>query len=314
MSKISVIIPLYNKEYSIIECLTSIINQRYIPYELIIVNDGSTDNSKDIVEAFISNDVFKSFSINVKFLTIENSGVSVARNYGLSNVSKKSEYICFIDADDCWEKNYLCSMIDLATKYNNVDFFSCAHRKNYFHNDLIKSTKDFKINSPQKIFLIDNYYKYSNKTSIVNSSKLFFRYSSVTSQLFPEGVSMGEDHYAWHSLFERGNSSIIYLNQILVNINVMEDVSRSARNFSIPYLIEYYSKNTFEFKRQSIYFKNFLFKIFIKHFIDSLIKSNYNHRIIVSSSKIFGWWIYCFCTLKYIPTFILVFFVNRFKK
>ena len=97
--KISIIVPIYNSEKYLDECLLSIQNQSYTNFEVLLINDGSTDNSNFICEKFVSQDVrFRHFSQ-------ENKGVSSARNYGLKEAS--GEFITFIDSDDYVEANHL---------------------------------------------------------------------------------------------------------------------------------------------------------------------------------------------------------------
>ena len=93
MSKISVIIPVYNGEKYIQRCVDSVLNQTYSDIEIIVINDGSTDNTENIL---------KSYS-NIVLINKENEGVSKARNTGLSLA--KGDYVYFCDADDYLEKN-----------------------------------------------------------------------------------------------------------------------------------------------------------------------------------------------------------------
>lgn len=96
---ISIIIPVYNVEHYIYKCLESIRSQTYKNIEIIIINDGSTDNSLSICQKFAQND-YRYILINQK-----NSGASHARNVGIELAQGK--YICFVDADDWIEENYI---------------------------------------------------------------------------------------------------------------------------------------------------------------------------------------------------------------
>jgi len=93
MPKISVIVPVYNTEKYLKTCLDSIVNQTYQDLEIIIVNDGSTDNSQKIVDKYI-----KEYPSKVKCIIKENGGLSSARNCGLEKATGK--YISFVDSDD----------------------------------------------------------------------------------------------------------------------------------------------------------------------------------------------------------------------
>ncbi|PQJ32180.1 hypothetical protein BST92_09695 [Nonlabens arenilitoris] len=105
MVKVSVIVPCYNQGEFLDECLQSVLNQSYEDWECIIVNDGSTDDTENIVRRWMQND--SRFSL----ISIENSGVSNARNQGI--IKAKGEYILPIDADDYIDENYLESAFDL---------------------------------------------------------------------------------------------------------------------------------------------------------------------------------------------------------
>jgi glycosyltransferase EpsH len=105
MPKVSIIVPIYNKERYLEKSITSILNQTLIDLEVILVNDGSFDNSLDICNKFSSQDK------RIKVIDQKNGGVSVARNTGLAKA--KGEYIAFLDPDDWVEQNMYSSM------YNN---------------------------------------------------------------------------------------------------------------------------------------------------------------------------------------------------
>ena len=95
--KISVIVPVYNVSEYISRCADSIVSQKLYDIELIFVNDGSKDNSREIVEKYQLNDS------RITILDKENGGLSSARNYGLRHA--KGEYILFVDSDDYLELN-----------------------------------------------------------------------------------------------------------------------------------------------------------------------------------------------------------------
>ena len=114
-SKISILIPAYNTGRYIAECIESVIAQTYRNLEIIIVDDGSTDNTKAIAERYALNDS----RINV--VAISHEGVSTARNVCMSHAT--GDYILFVDSDD-WIGDNLCrELIDLATQnYADIVF------------------------------------------------------------------------------------------------------------------------------------------------------------------------------------------------
>lgn len=117
--EISIIIPVFNSDKYIKKCINSILEQYYSCLEVIIVNDGSTDNTRSICQELASNDS------RIKYFEIENSGPAVARNYGLLKAT--GDYVGFIDADDTIDKNMYQTMIDAAI-IDNLDIVMCGYR------------------------------------------------------------------------------------------------------------------------------------------------------------------------------------------
>lgn len=99
MPKISVIVPVYNAERFLVRCIESILNQTYTNFELILINDGSNDNSSNIIKEYLNKDN------RIIFINNENKGVSETRNIGVRKAC--GEYIQFVDSDDFIDKNML---------------------------------------------------------------------------------------------------------------------------------------------------------------------------------------------------------------
>lgn len=123
---ISIIIPVYNAELYINQCLNSIYSQTYTNYEIILVDDGSTDNSPIICDSFAE------LNNQTKVIHKKNGGAADSRNIGLSNA--KGEYIIFIDSDDFWsEKQCLEKLIIAINNYPQSDFI--GFNIQYYWND-----------------------------------------------------------------------------------------------------------------------------------------------------------------------------------
>ena len=118
MAEISIIVPVYKVEKYIYRCVDSILKQSFENFELILVDDGSTDESKIICDLYESNDS------RIKVIHKENGGLSDARNAGIDIA--KGKYISFIDSDDYVEKDYIKSMYD-AIKKDNSDISVSLH-------------------------------------------------------------------------------------------------------------------------------------------------------------------------------------------
>lgn len=115
----SIIIPLFNKEHVVSETIKSALNQTFTDFEIILVNDGSTDHSISKVEAIKDK--------RIQLYNIENKGVSHARNYGISKA--KAEYISFLDADDYWYENHLENLHFLFNKHPKCGLYASAYKK-----------------------------------------------------------------------------------------------------------------------------------------------------------------------------------------
>ncbi len=122
--KVSVIVPVYNVSMYIDDCLSSLVTQTLKEIEIIVVNDGSTDNSQEII------DVYTKAYPNVKCFQKTNSGLSDTRNYGLQYAT--GEYIGFVDSDDYIDKDMFLKMYEKA-KSKNFDIVACD--VNYVYPD-----------------------------------------------------------------------------------------------------------------------------------------------------------------------------------
>ncbi len=115
--KFSIITPTYNSEKTIKRALESVINQTYENYEMIIIDDGSTDETENIVKQYLSE--------KIKYIKLDtNMGVNKARNFGLNNISKYSDFVTFLDSDDTFFKDALETMLINISKYPDYKIYS----------------------------------------------------------------------------------------------------------------------------------------------------------------------------------------------
>ena len=145
MVKVSVIVPVYNVEKYLKKCLESLINQSLKDIEIIIVNDGSPDNSEEIILNYQ-----KKYK-NIKYLKKENGGLSDARNYGLKYAT--GDYISFIDSDDYIDKYMLEKMYNKALK-NNLDIVICDSIEVYDEKEVHKKSNYHYSNNDTKNYII----------------------------------------------------------------------------------------------------------------------------------------------------------------
>lgn len=128
MPKISVVVPIYNVEKYISDCLDSILNQSNQDFEIICVNDGSKDLSGNIVEKYQAR-----YRNKIVYIEQENLGLSAARNTGV--LAAKGDYICFVDSDDMLAENALEFLVSTVEKYPDVHIINYEMDKLIFEND-----------------------------------------------------------------------------------------------------------------------------------------------------------------------------------
>jgi len=138
---VSVIIPIYNAENYISRCIESILNQSLTSFEVILINDGSTDNSDEICTAYASRDE------RLKVINIENHGPGYARNIGLENA--KGKYIQFTDSDDTLPVNYLEAMVQ-RIEDEKSDLVICGIKTLKNNNKVDKLTVQEELNINKK--------------------------------------------------------------------------------------------------------------------------------------------------------------------
>ena len=188
---ISVVIPLYNKEKQIRRTLETVLSQTFQDFEIVIVNDGSTDRSVD--------EVLKIKDERIHIFHQANAGVSAARNRGIEEA--KGEYIAFLDADDEWDVNYLQAQTDLLNKYAECKVFACNY---YFRNlkNRITLTKINNLPFHETDGILSNYFKVAScsNSPLWTSAVMVSKDAIVSIGGFPVGVKSGEDLLTWARL------------------------------------------------------------------------------------------------------------------
>ncbi len=187
MIKFSVIIPLYNKQNFVLRAINSVLTQNYFNFELIVVNDGSTDDSLKIVSTI------KDFRI--KLINKVNEGVSTARNVGIDAASNC--WICFLDGDDYWLPNHLEEIAYLLRKYPEGKIYSTLTQ--------LKSNRGIKnINNSLPINFegyIENYFFFANTATVFNSSSVCInKIALIEIGKFDPNLTHGEDLDVWFKL------------------------------------------------------------------------------------------------------------------
>ena len=166
--EVSVIVPIYNKKSSLNKCIESIINQTFVDFELIIIDDGSTDGSGEICDSFSEKDR------RIKVFHKKNEGVSAARNTGIEKSSGK--YILFIDSDDWIEINTIEVLVNSIKKFNS-DLVMCSISYDYYvdkklDSNLIKGISN--INNYNVKELGNNFKELFEKCNFLSSCNKIF--------------------------------------------------------------------------------------------------------------------------------------------
>lgn len=200
--RFSVVIPLYNKEPYVEKTLRSALEQTFLDYEIIVVNDGSKDGSLEVAQRVLEG------VENATIIDQENAGVSTARNNGIA--ATKGDNICILDADDWWEPTFLEEMGKLISEYPDAGLYCTNYY--YVHNG--KST--VKLDIPTGYF---NYCKEYAKTlcMIATSSCCISKSILVEMNGFKPQLKLGEDFDLWIRIALKYGTAI--LNKPLVYFN-----------------------------------------------------------------------------------------------
>lgn len=184
--RFSIIVPLYNKAPYIRKALESIVSQTYKDWELIIIDDGSTDNSADICEEF-----FQTFNHSLvhSFIRQTNSGVAAARNRGVAE--SHGEYVCFLDADDWWEPTFLEEMDKLITEYPDAGIYA----SNYIYYKPGKT--HVALNLPRGYMDYPKAYYEGSAMPVWTGATSMPRKVFDEMGGFPIGIKLGEDFLLW---------------------------------------------------------------------------------------------------------------------
>lgn len=227
MPNVSIIVPIYNSEEYLEECIASILNQTYKNFELILINDGSTDRSQEICELYKNKDP-RVITINKK-----NEGVSETRNHGIK--AARGKYILFVDSDDIVSKDWIEVLYKTISKYEKNLIISgyCTKSKSssqetktiFSENELnsIINKKDF--------FLIYEKHLINSPCNKIYRASILKKYDIK----FKKDISLGED-LLFNLEYLKYIDSIILINKPLYNCIVRENESLSRK----------YYKNLFE--------------------------------------------------------------------
>lgn len=251
----SVIIPLYNKELSIRNTLLSVLEQNFEDFEIIVVDDGSTDRS--LIEAQSIHD--KRINIYSK----ENGGVSSARNYGIKKA--KFEWICFLDGDDLWHTNHLSVVNEMIQIFPSNKLFATSFEYSDGRNRPFNKNRD-------RFSLIENYFLDSYTEHLIWTSVFIANIECFNEACFPEGISVGEDLLLFSKLVKvyplvKANDITAVYRLDAENRSVSSNYNMQRSFLSILNFDEMSSKS------EKLYFKKFV----IQKIKDSIVNKNFKN-------------------------------------
>lgn len=195
----SVVIPLYNKEATVARAIKSVLNQTMQDFEIVVVNDGSTDKGPDIVSAIKD--------LRIRLIHQKNQGVSAARNKGIAEA--RGPWIAFLDADDWWEANFLETIKRLTNLSGDIVLCATAYQYYVEQNGNSHVAYPRFTNLPEGLWegILEDYFAACiNSDSPVWTSAVAAKKTALESVGgFEEGLQEGEDLLTWAKLACKGS-------------------------------------------------------------------------------------------------------------
>lgn len=199
---ISVIIPMYNNSSEIIKTLDTVYNQTVLPYEIVVCDDGSSDNSVSLVKNYFENK--KEIIVNTKIIMQNNQGAGAARNNAIKNTSGK--WIAFLDSDDLWMPNKLEKVCDIIKKYEDINIISHNEYSIYSENNKNKKLNDYSnwYNTKQDLFVQLFEQNFFSTSCMVVKKKLI-----ENAGFFDESLRSAQDYDLWLRVSDKQRAYII---------------------------------------------------------------------------------------------------------
>lgn len=276
-NKISVIIPVHNKEMYLVKTLKSVENQSYSSFEVILINDGSTDKSGIIC------DEYKLTDQRISVYHQKNQGVSSARNLGIRKA--KYNYIAFLDADDLWDPNFLMEMNNLINRFPNVNMYSSKFAT--INNKQITYETFFK--NTETSFEFDMIEFSCSKARLpLNSSSVIIKKTAIEKAgYFDERISVFEDF----DLFIRIaiNSKVAYLNKQPLSFYKIDIPAENKARGKVPDIRKnwiYFMDKFNEERKLNLYLDIFLDRATLDQILFYRHYKKYNKELSILKKKI----------------------------
>jgi glycosyltransferase involved in cell wall biosynthesis len=220
MPLVSVIIPTYNRAYVVKRTIDSILNQTFPDFEIIVVDDGSKDDTKEVINSYIDN--------RIKYIYKSNGGVSSARNVGLKNAT--GGFICFLDSDDFWPENFLQVMSDKLTANSEYCAAYCMRTRLFEDGSMQPSYQ-------KEFFASGQITELLFQKTFIQTSTLCFKKNVLDGLYFDETLTNGEDVDMWLKVSIRTKFLFVPDIQIIYSQQSSEN-KFSVRNCNRPRVLE----------------------------------------------------------------------------
>ena len=264
--KLSIIVPVYNVEKYLPKCLDSLVNQTYKDIEIICVNDGSSDNSLQVLNEYASQDN------RIKVINQENLGVSTARNIGIDNAT--GDYILFVDADDWLELDACTILIDHIEKYQSeIIYFKLKPTININDSYKVEIHQITKFDNKHcnKVFKFkDNYKMIFNELKSLMCGDKVFKTKFIKSHkiYYPNNIVVLEDAIFSFRCFLQ-NPSIVLCNEYLYNYII--NTPNSLTKINLENRLQNLKKAIGEFEELAQFGISWLNKYIYAYFINYLL-------------------------------------------
>src|SRR5699024_7272606 len=246
----SIVIPLYNKKAHIKRAIKSILQQTYQKFEIIVIDDGSTDNSYEEIKEIKDS--------RLSIYREDNEGVSVARNFGVEKAN--NDYIAFLDADDVWHSLFLESILNLIREYPDAGAYASSYNFRTLNN--IKKA-NININFHKGQAGLVDYFKSTLNDPLISASSVVIRKDVFdTIGGFMPDLTRGEDLEMWCRIAL--NYKIAYINKVLASYYL--DSENKATDISPAYSksFMFYAEGILEEQKRngndSIYFEEYMIR------------------------------------------------------
>lgn len=257
MSIVTIIIPAYNSEKYICKCLESVVHQSFTDFDVLVVNDGSNDDTENIIKRYVNKYSF------INYCNKQNGGLSSARNYGMKQL-KESKYVVFLDSDDYLDSNYLLKLVEKAEQ--NQSDVVCSGQYRITEDGQIISHVQYHLDKNGKCVL-----RHLNMHGKMYRVDYIKRYNLT----FPEGKTYEDNPFNLAAFFltenidflqYEGYYQLVHLDSITTRKIKRDDVPFNELEQSIQYVITYKPNNydVFEYTLMS-FFTYFILEANRKH-------------------------------------------------